>query len=317
MVGSTIGMGIVGYLLMSALYSMSLSAIYNAIDYDTYKKLADSSIFQNGIYIVYALFCVVLPFFAAHLIMKIFVRKKIPLNKPQKGRGLFAMTFIGLGLCVVGNYVATFFTVIAEALFESTPTGAPTDITSASQISFVGFLVSVVASAVVPALAEEFAVRGVVMQPLRRYGDKFAIVISSLVFSVIHGNFEQIPFAFVVGLALGYVVIRANSLWAGVLLHFLNNFWAVCSEYLSYLTSDTVTTIVYYSTNTVVCIVAIICAIHLYKKDVKNGITSGVLEKPKCLISGFQKTVLVIYSPTFLLGAGYLIYSALQKFVEV
>lgn len=317
MTSSAIGIGIIFYLLMSMIYSRILGAIYNSLDYDTYKRLTDSSVFQNGIYIIYAMFCIALPFLAVHFIMRIFSREKLFLNKPQKGRGLFSMTFIGLGMCVLGNYAATIFTVVIEALFKSTPTGAPSDVTSASQISFVGFLVSIVSTAMVPALVEEFAMRGVVMQPLRRFGDKFAVVISSLVFSLIHGNFEQIPFAFVVGLALGYVVIRANSLWAGVLLHFLNNFWAVCTEYLSYLAPQTVTAIVYYSTNVVVCVIAIICAVRLYKKDVKNGITSGILEKPNCITSGVQKTLLVFYSPTFLLGAGYLIYTALQNFVKV
>ena len=317
MISSVIGIGIIWYLLMSMLYSNILGSIYNSIDYDTYKELVNNNIFQNGIYIIYAIFCIAVPFAASYFIMRCFAPEKLLFNKPLKGKGLLPVTFIGLGMCVLGNYATSIFTTITEVLFKSTPTGSPSDITSASQISLLGFFVSVVSTAMVPALVEEFAVRGVIMQPLRRYGDKFAVVVSALIFSIIHGNFEQIPFAFVVGLALGYAVIRTNSLWAGVLLHFLNNFWAVCSEYLSYLLPKTATAVIYYGTNLVICVLAIICAIYLYKKDVRNGITSGVLEKPECLISGFQKILLVIYSPTFLIGAGYLLYTALQNFVKV
>ncbi len=315
MISGCIGLGILGYLLMSWLYSMVLSTVYSAIDYEMYLALVDSSIFQNAMYIVYALFCVVLPFLLVHLVMKLFSAERIPFSRPRGG--VVPSMFIGLGVCVLGNYASVFFTVITESIFGTTPTGAPSDVTSASQISLVGFLVSVLSTAVMPALAEEFALRGVVMQPLRKYGDKFAVVFSALIFSLIHGNFEQIPFAFVVGLALGYVVIRTNSIWAGVLLHFLNNFWAVCSEYLYYLVSPTLYGVLYYATNAVVCIAAIVSAIYLYKKDVKNGITEGVLKKPECSIPVFQKSLLAVYSPTFLIGVWFLIDSALKNFIKV
>lgn len=317
MVSSAIGIGMVGYLLMSRLFSKILGAIYNTLDDETYLRLAQSSIFQNAVYIIYAILCVVLPFVLVYFIIRCFAPTKLLYNKPQKGAKLLPLMFIGLGLCVLGNYATVIFSTITEALFRSTPTGAPSDVTSASQISLVGFLVSIASTAVMPALAEEFALRGVVMQPLRKFGDKFAVVISALVFSIIHGNFEQIPFAFVVGLALGYVVIRTDSIWAGVLLHFLNNFWAVCSEYLSYLVPQTVHIVIYHGTNLLICTAAIISAVYLYEKDVKNGITEGVLEKSKSILSTFESIVLVIYSPTFLIGAGYLLYSALQNFVAV
>ena len=316
-ISSCIGIGMLGYLLMSRLFSEVLGAIYNSLDYETYKMLAESSIFQNAVYIVYALLCVVLPFVAVYFIARSFTSVNIPFAKPKKGSGLVPVTIIGLGMCVLGNYASGLFTLITQTLFSSTPTGAPSDITSASQISFVGFFVSVFSTAVMPALAEEFALRGVVMQSLRRFGDKFAVVISALVFSIIHGNFEQIPFAFIVGLALGYVVIRTDSIWAGVLLHFLNNFWAVCSEYMSYLVPENIHAMVYYLINTIICILAIISAIYLYRRDVKSGITCGAMEKPRCTISVWMKTVLVVYSPTFLIGAGFLIYNALQNFVAV
>ena len=318
MISSAIGIGMVGYLLMSRLFSKVLGSIYNSLDDETYFRLAESSIFQNAIYLIYAILCVVLPFVLVRFIIKYIMPSKLLYNKPKKNSKLLPLMFIGLGLCVLGNYATVIFSMFTEVLFKSIPTGAPSDVTSASQISFVGFLVSVVSTAVMPALAEEFALRGVVMQPLRKFGDKFAVVISALIFSIIHGNFEQIPFSFVVGLALGYVVIRTNSIWAGVLLHFLNNFWAVCSEYLSYLVPQTVRIVIYHSTNLLICIGAIISAVYLYEKDVKSGITEGVLEKAKCcMLSKLEKTILVIYSPTLLIGVGYFLYSALQKFVAV
>lgn len=318
-ISSCIGMAVILYSVMSSIFSEILAVIYNSISYESYKLLVNSSIYNNCVYIIYAALCVVLPFLCAHLLIRKFIghSTRLPFTRPKKGSGFAPAICIGLGLCVIGNYLTVIFTLITEGLFSSKPTGAPSDVTSASQISFVGFLVSVLATAVVASLVEEFAIRGVVMQPLRRFGDKFAIVISALVFSAIHGNFQQIPFAFVVGLALGYVVIRTGSIWAGVLLHFINNLWSVCAEYLSYLVPEMTYVIVYYIVNVVFCTLAIISAIVLYKRDVKAGMTSGVLKKPECEISVFGKTFFVISAPTFLFGIGYLVYEALQKFVAV
>ena len=65
--------------------------------------------------------------------------------------------------------------------------------------------------------------RGVVMQPLRKYGDWFAILTSAFVFALMHGNLVQAPFAFIAGIGLGYAVIASGSLWTGILVHLLNN----------------------------------------------------------------------------------------------
>ena len=61
------------------------------------------------------------------------------------------------------------------------------------------------------------------MQPLRKHGDRFAIVVSAVLFAALHGNMVQIPFAFIAGLALGYFAIITNSIWTSVAIHCLNN----------------------------------------------------------------------------------------------
>ena len=54
------------------------------------------------------------------------------------------------------------------------------------------------------------------------FGKKFAIFVSSFTFGLFHGNLIQSPYAFVVGLVLGYVAAEYNILWAMV-LHMINN----------------------------------------------------------------------------------------------
>ena len=140
--------------------------------------------------------------------------------------------------CIAGSYASSIFGSIFQNLFgiEFTMAEDGIKLTTASVI-----LPYIVKTAVLPALIEEFAMRGVVMQSLRKYGDWFAIIMSSLVFALLHGNMVQIPFAFIAGIAIGYAVTVTGSMWTGILIHFLNNLASIimqigidnCSETVS------------------------------------------------------------------------------------
>ena len=71
-------------------------------------------------------------------------------------------------------------------------------------------------------IAEELLCRGLAMRPLVKYGKRFAILMSAFFFGLMHCNIVQTPFAFVVGLVLGYVAVEYNIIWAMV-LHMINN----------------------------------------------------------------------------------------------
>ncbi|MBW7572789.1 CPBP family intramembrane glutamic endopeptidase [Caproiciproducens faecalis] len=77
--------------------------------------------------------------------------------------------------------------------------------------------------AVIPPLVEELFFRGVVLHSLRKYGDGFAVVGSAILFGLYHGNFVQMVFAFLAGLVMALVVVRTNSLWPSIMIHFFNN----------------------------------------------------------------------------------------------
>ena len=72
-------------------------------------------------------------------------------------------------------------------------------------------------------ISEELLFRGVLLRLLRPYGKQAAILISAVLFGLFHGNLIQIPFAFLVGLVLGYVTVEYSIVWAMV-LHIFNNF---------------------------------------------------------------------------------------------
>ncbi len=89
--------------------------------------------------------------------------------------------------------------------------------------SLASFLLLVLTAAVLPALFEELLFRGVVLQSLRRFGDLFALSVTSILFSLLHRNLVQIPNALITGTVLGYIVLRTGSLQAAIFCHFINN----------------------------------------------------------------------------------------------
>lgn len=75
-------------------------------------------------------------------------------------------------------------------------------------------------------LVEEIVFRGAVLRQLLQEmpGRQWlAIVISALLFSIVHMNPAQMPFAFVAGIFLGWIYSRTGSIVPGVLYHWVNN----------------------------------------------------------------------------------------------
>lgn len=152
----------------------------------------------------------------------------VEFNKPVSIPLMLSAASLGFFVCLAGNYVTGIFVNFmdnAGVTLSAPDYSPPTDI--------AGRIIYAISISVVPALAEEFAVRGVVLQPLRRYGDRFAILASALLFAIMHGNLIQAPFALIAGIGLGYAVCITNSIWTGVLIHFCNNLYSVIIEFLS------------------------------------------------------------------------------------
>lgn len=74
-------------------------------------------------------------------------------------------------------------------------------------------------------LAEEVVFRGAVLRALLQWNRRpwLAIVLSALLFSAVHMNPAQLPHTFLVGLLLGWLYYRTDSIVPGVVYHWVNN----------------------------------------------------------------------------------------------
>lgn len=84
-------------------------------------------------------------------------------------------------------------------------------------------------------VAEEILFRGYILRTLRPYGKRFAILGSAFLFGLFHGNLLQTPYAFLMGLLLGYVAAEYSILWS-VALHMFNNL--ILADLLTRLTAN-------------------------------------------------------------------------------
>jgi hypothetical protein len=78
--------------------------------------------------------------------------------------------------------------------------------------------------AVVAPIVEELIFRGLILQGFRRnYNGFVAVFMSALLFALFHLNPWQFPATFLLGLLLGWIVFRANSIILAIIGHSINN----------------------------------------------------------------------------------------------
>ena len=84
-----------------------------------------------------------------------------------------------------------------------------------------------VAVGILAPLAEEMVFRGAILRVLLRVFDRrwhwLPIVLSALLFGAVHGNLAQFVHATLLGLLLGWMYYRTDSIVPGVVLHWVNN----------------------------------------------------------------------------------------------
>ncbi|MCH5156042.1 MAG: CPBP family intramembrane metalloprotease [Clostridiales bacterium] len=96
-----------------------------------------------------------------------------------------------------------------------------------------GFLVAdILLTAVLPAVCEEFSMRGGVLTTARRsFRSAFCIVLCAVIFGLFHQNIRQVFYTAMFGALAAYITLRTKSLYPAMIMHFANNF---CSVYIDY-----------------------------------------------------------------------------------
>lgn len=110
------------------------------------------------------------------------------------------------------------------------------------------FLIGIVIYVILPAISEELIFRGLIQKSLSTKLTGFAtIILTSLMFVLIHGSLNQTVYQFMVGIMLSYLVYVGGSVVYSIILHILNNFLVLlfsCFDIVGYLSAESV---IYYN----------------------------------------------------------------------
>lgn len=95
------------------------------------------------------------------------------------------------------------------------------------------YFISLFIMAITPGICEEVMFRGNIMNAYRVLGKKKAIIYSAILFGVFHMNLQNLSGPIVLGIILGIVVYKTNSLFASILAHSVSNGIAITLGYFA------------------------------------------------------------------------------------
>ena len=142
---------------------------------------------------------------------------------------LFPMIFILL-LAVVTTFVTSSITALWSLLLDAL--GFTMDVGTFVPATRGELTASIIVIAAMPGVCEELLFRGAVMSAWETRGTKHAIVISAILFALMHGNIYGIPAYIVAGLLAGYLVFTLDSLYAGMIFHMVYNTACLVINYI-------------------------------------------------------------------------------------
>lgn len=159
---------------------------------------------------------------------------------------------------------------------------------------------------------EEIIFRGFIFKAARYFGTSFAIIFSSILFGIFHGNLLQLFPATLMGIVLAYITVKSNSLIPAIIAHICNNSFRYLEEFIlnnSFINSK-ISNIVSIS----IVVITIIIALILTLKDL-NEIKSINNSDSLLSISTSKKFLYSFTSIPFVLAFIYFIINCISLFI--
>lgn len=153
--------------------------------------------------------------------------EKLGLNKWQ-----LRNVWICVAVCVFMLGVSAFTTINFKKFldFFDIHYRPPAFLSLALSCDTTGFILLAIAAAIIAPVAEEILFRRVIYGYIAaRVGIAGSVVLTSMLFAMIHDSFAQFPALFLLGVAFQLTYLHFHSLYPAILLHFLNNAAAVCA----------------------------------------------------------------------------------------
>lgn len=187
-----------------------------------------------------------IPAVSAYFLFRSDLKQPNPYKKHSTYVPTFSVPLTFFALCFVGSLASLVTDFIAGVIDSLFATGEIPDAMEGAlpQVGTIGtYLVFILTVSVAAPICEELIFRKLMLVPLRKHGDGFAIVTTALFFGFTHGNFDQLPYAFVVGLLFGLLAVNSNSVIPTMFLHTVNNLLVTLGSYSVSILGENETTL--------------------------------------------------------------------------
>lgn len=132
---------------------------------------------------------------------------------------VLVLFLISYSLMILTN-ILTLVLLYCVSLLKGTP---PVNSPIASVVSNSNLLGTFLFIGIFSPIVEEILFRKILLNKLKRYGDKVAIITTALLFGLFHGNFSQFFYAVVLGLIFAYITLKTGTIKYSITLHILIN----------------------------------------------------------------------------------------------
>lgn len=140
----------------------------------------------------------------------------------------FVITFTTLGLIICMGKVDE---LVLKIIPMSEDVGETFTNLFSGKISLIGSFISAV---IIAPVAEEILCRGIILKGfLNNYSAKSAIILSALIWGILHLNIWQFVGAFLAGIFIGWIFFKTKSILACIWIHAINNGIGIGINYIS------------------------------------------------------------------------------------
>lgn len=297
-VGGTILLHLAITVALSLIFGIVFSFLF-ILSGNSVMDLMGSSTYTNGMLIIAAIVTGIANFTAALIGSSATKTKLKPMFNVSKSSVIIFL--VGLILCFgiqssfnyigdfIDNLLQPFGINVLQALQTPNINGTITSIIYYTYVCMVA------------PITEELLFRAFALKNLSRFNVRFGIVASAMLFGLLHGNLVQSLFAFCIGLVLGYIAIKTDSIVIPIIIHVTINTFATISGFLP---DTNIFNIIFIVWSVITILSAIAIIIYLIKKK-KLGLPKSELAtkkrgfplfftSPTCLISIIFYTIFIV-----------------------
>lgn len=208
-----------------------------------------------------------------------FFMKRIPedrnVGEQHMGAGRIGLFFLmSMGLMQAGNLIGSCLMGVVSGILGRDISNSAMDVLLKGNLPVLLF-----ATVVVAPVFEELMYRKLLIDRIGSYGDRTAILVSGVIFGLVHGNFFQFFYACFLGMLFAYIYIRTGKIRYPMLLHMMVN--AVGGEDLLKLAEHSPLISLYTGIYTIAVIIMAIAGIVILARLWKQRVLEeGIMEIP-------------------------------------